>query len=223
MLKEFKEFAMRGNVVDMAVGIIIGGAFGTIVKSMVDNMLMPPVGLLLGGVDFSNLFAVLKSGSTPGPYATPAEAQAAGAVTINYGLFFNSVISFLIVAFALFLLIKGMNRLQREKEAPPAEPTTKECRYCKSEIPLEATRCPNMMGKMMARPATCAQHHSACAFKFEDEFAALLIYQDPSAVLQSAKQYLFGYRSLDLRLNEAGHRSRSEQIVITVLGQPCAG
>ena len=107
MLKEFKEFAMRGNVVDMAVGIIIGGAFGTIVKSLVSDVMMPPIGLLLGGVDFSDLFITLKQGTTAGPYATLANAQSAGAVTISYGLFLNAVISFLIVAFAVFMLIKG--------------------------------------------------------------------------------------------------------------------
>ncbi len=141
MFKEFKEFAMRGNVVDMAVGIIIGGAFGTIVKSLVSDVLMPPIGLLLGGVDFTNLFAVLKGGATtPGPYAALADAQAAGAVTVNYGVFFNAVISFLIVAFAVFLLIKGINAAKR-KEEPPAEPTTKDCPYCLSAIPIKATRC----------------------------------------------------------------------------------
>ena len=143
MFKEFKEFAMRGNVVDMAVGIIIGGAFGTIVKSLVSDVMMPPIGLLLGGVDFSDLFITLKDGVTPGPYTTLAVAQAAGAVTISYGLFMNAVISFLIVAFAVFLLIKGINKLQREKEAPPAEPTTKECPHCFSTISIKATRCPN--------------------------------------------------------------------------------
>ena len=143
MFKEFKEFAMRGNVVDMAVGIIIGGAFGTIVKSLVDDVIMPPIGLLLGGVDFSDLFVVLKQGATPGPYLAVADAKAAGAVTVNYGLFANSVISFLIVAFAVFMLIKGINSLRREQEAPPAEPTTKDCPHCYSSIPIKATRCPN--------------------------------------------------------------------------------
>jgi large conductance mechanosensitive channel len=138
MLKEFKEFAMRGNVVDMAVGIIIGGAFGTIVKSLVSDVIMPPFGLLLGKVDFSNLFIVLKGRGTS--YATLAEAQAAGAVTLNYGAFINTIISFVIVAFAVFLLIKNINRLKREEPAP--EPTTKECPYCLSSIPLNATRCP---------------------------------------------------------------------------------
>ena len=143
MFKEFKEFAMRGNVVDMAVGIIIGGAFGTIVKSLVSDVIMPPIGLLLGGVDFSNLFMVVKEGSPAGPYAALADAQAAGAVSINYGLFINSVVSFLIVAFAVFFVIKSLNAMKREEEEPPAEPTTKECSFCFSEIPIKATRCPN--------------------------------------------------------------------------------
>ena len=141
MFKEFKEFAMRGNVVDMAVGIIIGGAFGTIVKSMVSDILMPPIGLLLGGVDFSNLFLVLKPGNASGQLHSLADAQAAGAVTINYGVFMNAVISFLIVAFAVFLLIRGINDLKRKEEAPPAEPTTKDCQFCLSSIPIKAVRC----------------------------------------------------------------------------------
>jgi large conductance mechanosensitive channel len=141
MFKEFKEFAMRGNVVDMAVGIIIGAAFGSIVKSLVDDVIMPPIGLLLGSVDFSNLFLVIKQGSVAGAFATVAEAQKAGAVTINYGIFINTVISFLIVAFAVFLLIKGINSLKRKEEAPPPEPTTKECPRCFSVIPIKATRC----------------------------------------------------------------------------------
>lgn len=144
MLKEFKKFAMRGNVVDMAVGIIIGGAFGTIVKSMVDDVLMPPLGLLLGGVDFSDLFFVLKPGADAGaPYASLADAQAAGAVTVNYGVFVNNVIAFLIVAFAVFLLVRGMNRLQSAEEAPAAAPSTKACPFCATGIPVAATRCPN--------------------------------------------------------------------------------
>ena len=141
MLKEFKEFAMRGNVVDMAVGIIIGAAFGTIVKSLVSDVIMPPIGLLLGNVDFSNLFITLKQGATAGPYASLADAQAAGAVSLNYGVFFNTVISFIIVAFCVFLLIRGINQLKRKEEAPPPEPTTKECPYCFSTIPVKATRC----------------------------------------------------------------------------------
>jgi large conductance mechanosensitive channel len=143
MLKDFREFAMRGNVVDMAVGIIIGGAFGTIVKSLVADVLMPPLGLLLGGVDFSDFFVVLKAGEQAGPYPTLADAQAAGAVSINYGVFVNTVISFVIVAFAVYLLIRGINQMRRKEEAPAAEPTTKECPYCFSTIPIKATRCPN--------------------------------------------------------------------------------
>ena len=148
MFKEFKEFAMRGNVVDMAVGIIIGGAFGTIVKSLVADVLMPPLGLMLGGVDFSNFFVVLKEGAKAGPYPALAEAQAAGAVTVNYGVFLNTVISFIIVAFAIFLLIKGINRLRRQEEAPPAEPTTKDCPFCLSAVAIKATRCPNCTSEL---------------------------------------------------------------------------
>jgi len=143
MLKEFKEFAVKGNVVDMAVGIIIGGAFGTIVKSLVSDVIMPPIGLMLGNVDFSQLFLVLKAGGAPGPYATLADAQAAGAVTINYGLFFNAIVSFVIVAFAVFMLIRSINKLKREEEAPPAEPTQKDCPHCFTSIPIKATRCPH--------------------------------------------------------------------------------
>lgn len=151
MFKEFKEFAMRGNVVDMAVGIIIGGAFGTIVQSLVADVLMPPIGMLLGGVDFSNFFLTLKEGTAAGPYATLAAAQEAGAVVISYGVFVNAVISFLIVAFAVFLLIRGINRLQREQEAPPPEPTTRECPFCISAIPIQATRCPHCTSEL-AKP-----------------------------------------------------------------------
>ena len=153
MLKEFKEFAMRGNVVDMAVGIIIGAAFGTIVKSLVADIIMPPIGLLLGNVDFSNLFIVIKQGTTAGPFATIAEAQKAGAVTINYGIFANTIISFLIVAFAVFLLIRAINKLQREEEAPPEEPTTKDCPHCLSTIPIKATRCGHCTSELSAEPA----------------------------------------------------------------------
>jgi large conductance mechanosensitive channel len=139
MFKEFKEFAMRGNVVDMAVGIIIGAAFGTIVKSLVSDVIMPPIGLALGNVDFAELFSVIKQGAPVGPYATLADAQAAGAVTINYGVFINTIISFVIIAFAVFIMIKQINRLKREEPAP--EPNTKECPYCFSTIPIKATRC----------------------------------------------------------------------------------
>lgn len=150
MLKDFREFAMRGNVVDMAVGIIIGGAFGTIVKSLVADVMMPPIGLLLGGVDFSELFVVLKGGAEGGPYASLAAAQEAGAVTINYGLFMNNVVSFVIVAFAVFLLVRSINRLKREEEAPPAEPTTRECPFCLGEVALKATRCPHCTSELPA-------------------------------------------------------------------------
>lgn len=142
MFKEFKEFVMRGNVVDMAVGIIIGGAFGTIIKSLVTDVLMPPVGLLLGGVDFNDLFLTLKDGSPAGPYLTLVSAQEAGAVTIGYGLFINAVISFLIVALAVFILIRNINRLKREEEVSLEEPVTKECPFCISSVPIKATRCP---------------------------------------------------------------------------------
>ena len=148
MLKEFKEFAMRGNVVDMAVGIIIGAAFGTIVTSLVSDVIMPPIGLLLGNVDFSNIFAVLKEGKTPGPYASLAVAKAAGAVTMNIGVFINTIINFIIIAFAIFLLIRNINRLKQEKGAPPAAPTTKDCAYCFSSIPIKATRCPNCTSEL---------------------------------------------------------------------------
>jgi large conductance mechanosensitive channel len=141
MFKEFKEFAMRGNVVDMAVGIIIGAAFGTIVKSLVADVIMPPIGLLLGNVDFANLFSVLREGATAGPYASLADAQTAGAVTINYGVFINTIISFIIVAFAVFLIIRNINRAKKEEEAPPPEPTTKDCPHCFSTISIKATRC----------------------------------------------------------------------------------
>ena len=145
MLKDFRDFIMRGNVLDMAVGIIIGAAFGTLVSSIVKDIIMPPIGLVLGNVDFTNLFAVLKAGATPGPYASLADAQAAGAVTINYGLFINTIVSFLIVALVLFFLIRAFvharTRLETRKGAAPATPVTKECPYCLSQVPLKATKC----------------------------------------------------------------------------------
>jgi len=141
MLKDFKEFVMRGNVVDMAVGIIIGASFGGIVKSLVDDVIMPPIGMILGNVDFSNLYLVLKDGATAGPYAALAEAKKAGAVTINYGVFANTLISFLIVAMAVFLLVRVVNKLK--KEAPAEEAATKECKWCAMAIPLNASRCPH--------------------------------------------------------------------------------
>ncbi len=148
MLKEFKEFAVKGNAVDMAVGIIVGGAFGTIVKSLVNDIIMPPIGMILGNVAFAELFLVLNRGSAPGPYTTLADAQAAGAVTINYGIFSNAVISFVIIAFAVFMLIKSINRLKREEEAPVEEPTTRDCPHCFSTIPIKATRCPQCTSEL---------------------------------------------------------------------------
>ncbi len=148
MLKEFKAFAMRGNVLDLAVGIIIGGAFGTIVKSLVDDVIMPPIGLALGNVDFSNLFVLLKAGDkAAAPYSTVAEAQAAGAVTVNYGLFINSIITFLIIAFAVFLIVRLANRMT---PADADAPSTKDCPYCRMPIPIGATRCPQCTSELRA-------------------------------------------------------------------------
>lgn len=146
MLKEFKEFAMRGNVLDMAIGIIIGGAFGKIITSFVGDVLMPPIGLLLGRLDFSSLFIDL-SGEA---HASLAAAKAAGAATVNYGLFLNTVIDFLIVAFVIFLLIRQVNRLKKKEEAAPAAPTTRECPFCLSAIPIKATRCPHCTSEVKA-------------------------------------------------------------------------
>jgi large conductance mechanosensitive channel len=145
MLKEFKDFVLRGNVLDMAVGIVIGVAFGSIITSLVNDVLMPPLGLLMGGMDFSNLFIDLSGGN----FASLAEAQQAGAATINYGLFVNAILNFLIVAVAMFLLIRGFSGMlqQKKKEAEEA-PTTKECPYCFSEIPIAATRCPHCTSQL---------------------------------------------------------------------------
>jgi len=144
MLKEFKEFILKGNVMDMAVGIIIGVAFGAIVASLVADVLMPPIGLLLGHVDFSNLFVILKAGTTPGPYETLAAAHQAGAVTLNYGQFIKTVINFLIVASAVFFMVRSVNKLRRKQAAPaPAAPATKECPFCASNIPAKAVKCPS--------------------------------------------------------------------------------
>lgn len=142
MIREFKEFAMRGNVLDMAVGIIIGASFGSVVSSLVENVIMPPIGLLLGNVDFSNLFIILREGDVAGTYLSIAEAQLAGAVTLNYGLFINTIITFLIVAFAVFLLIRSVNIIQRTEKDTTSEPTTKECPFCFMDIPINAIRCP---------------------------------------------------------------------------------
>ncbi len=146
MLTEFKDFIMRGNVLDLAVAVVIGGAFGKIVSSFVNDILMPPIGLLLGGVDFSNLYFNLSGGE----YASLADAQAAGAATINYGLFINTLIDFLIIAFAIFLVVRAVNRLQATEKAEeaPAAPTTKTCPYCFTEIPIQATRCPHCTSQL---------------------------------------------------------------------------
>jgi len=154
MLKEFKEFISRGNVLDLAIGVIIGAAFGAIAKSLVADILMPPIGLLLGGVDFTNIFLVIKQGAeVAGPYPTLAEAQAAGAVTMNFGVFINTIIIFLITAFAIFLVVKAANRFKKKEEAapaPPPEPTTKTCPFCATEIPIPATRCPHCTSELEA-------------------------------------------------------------------------
>jgi large conductance mechanosensitive channel len=141
MFKEFKEFVMKGNVLDMAVGIVIGAAFGAIITSFVGDVIMPPIGLLLGNVDFSSLFVVLKEGKIPAPYVTLAEAKAAGAVTMNYGLFFNTIISFLIIAFAIFMVVRSVNRMKKEEQAPPPAPATKDCPFCLSAVPIKAVKC----------------------------------------------------------------------------------
>ena len=143
MIKDFLKFAIRGNAVDMAVGIVIGAAFGTIVTSLVSDVLMPPLGLLLGGLDFSSLFLVLKEGTVPGPYATPVAAKAAGAVTLNYGLFANAAVSFFIIAFAVFWVVKGYNNAaDRLIPKEDVAPTTKTCPECCTQIPVDARRCP---------------------------------------------------------------------------------
>jgi len=147
MFREFKEFAMRGNAVDMAVGIVIGAAFGGIVNSFVSDVIMPPIGLVLGSVDFSSLFLVLKEGKVAGPYESLVVAKAAGAVTLNYGVFFNTIISFLIISFAVFLLIRNINRMKKKEEAP-AVPATKECPYCLSAVPVKAVRCPHCTSEL---------------------------------------------------------------------------
>ncbi len=139
MFKEFKEFALKGNMLDLAVGIIIGGAFGGMITSLVKDVLMPPIGALLGGVDFASKMWVIKEGATAAPYATPAAAAEAGAVVMSYGAFINTAISFLIIALVVFFLVKAVNRFRKEEEA---EVTTKECPYCKTEIALEASKCP---------------------------------------------------------------------------------
>ena len=149
MFKEFKEFILRGNVLDLAVGIIIGAAFGTIVTSLVNDLIMPPIGLVLGNVDFTNMFIILREGAKAAPpYASLAEAKAAGAVTINYGAFVTTLVSFLIIAFAIFMVVRGVNKLRRQ--APPPAPPTKDCPYCCSSVALKATRCPHCTSELKA-------------------------------------------------------------------------
>jgi len=151
MLKDFKAFIMKGNVIDMAVGIIVGIAFGLVVSSFVKDIIMPPIGLALGNVDFANLFVVLKEGAlTPGPYASLADAQAAGAVTINYGAFINTVVNLLIIAAVVFFfIVRPVARMQARKKAEePAAPATKECPYCFTSIPIQASRCPNCTSEL---------------------------------------------------------------------------
>ena len=147
MLEEFKKFALKGSVIDLAIGIIIGSSFSSVVNSLVEDIIMPPIGLLLNGVDFSNIYLLLKEGTEPKPYASLTMAQEAGAVTLNLGLFINALISFLIIAFVVFLLVKGINRLRKE-EMQPEEPTTKKCSYCMTEIPINAVRCPNCTSQL---------------------------------------------------------------------------
>ena len=146
MLQEFKKFAVRGNVLDLAVAVILGTAFGAVIKSFVDDIIMPPIGLLLGGIDFSSLFITLRQGAAPGPYPTVAQAKEAGAVTMNYGLFINTIITFIIVSFALFLVIRAVSKLQKPAEAAPA--ATKSCPHCFTTIPVKATRCPNCTSEL---------------------------------------------------------------------------
>ncbi|WP_215782547.1 MULTISPECIES: large-conductance mechanosensitive channel protein MscL [unclassified Paludibacterium] len=150
LLEEFKAFAVKGNVIDLAVGVVIGGAFGTIVKSLVDDVIMPPIGLLIGNVDFSNLFIVLREGGKQaGPYVSLAAAKSAGAVTLNIGLFVNALVSFTIVAFAIFMLLKLINRLKREEAAGQvAAPAGKTCPFCRSEVHAEASRCPHCTSQL---------------------------------------------------------------------------
>jgi len=150
VFKEFKEFAMKGNVIDMAVGIIIGAAFTSVVNSLVNDLIMPPVGLLLGNVDFANIFAVLKEGKAAGPYDSLAAAKAAGAVTLNIGIFVNAMISFVLVAFAVFILVRNINRMRSQEIPAPPAPATKDCPYCLSAVPLKAVRCAHCTSELKA-------------------------------------------------------------------------
>jgi large conductance mechanosensitive channel len=151
MLKDFKAFILRGNAVDLAVGIIIGAAFTAVVNSLVKDLITPPIGLLLGNVDFSNIFTVIKQGVPPGPYLTAADADTAGAITLNWGRFINAVVSLVIVGWAVFLMVRGLNKLHRKEEAaPPPAPSTKDCPFCLTTIPIKATRCPHCTSQLSA-------------------------------------------------------------------------
>lgn len=156
LLDEFKKFALRGNVLDMAVGITVGSAFTTIVRSLVDDLLMPPIGLLIGRVDFSSLYILLRAGDPPPPYTTLAQALEAGAVTLNVGLFVNNVITFLIVALAVFLLVRAVVQMRHREEEQPAAPTTRACPHCYSTIDIRATRCPECTSEIPAPEAVPA-------------------------------------------------------------------
>ena len=150
IIGEFREFIARGNVVDMAVGIAVGTAFAAIAKSLVDDVVMPVAGLALGNAEFQDLFLVLQEGAQAGPYPTLAAAQEAGAVTVNYGLFINSIVTFLSIAAAVFLLVRSINQLRRKEEGPPPPPTDQSCPYCQMKIPLQATRCPHCTSQLAA-------------------------------------------------------------------------
>jgi large conductance mechanosensitive channel len=145
MFKEFREFAVRGSVVDLAVGLILGASFGTVVKSVVDDLLMPPLGLVTGGMDFADQFVLLRAGNPPGPYLSLEQAKTAGAVTMNYGAFLNNVVGFVLVAFAVFVLVRAVNRLRREEPPPP---NSKSCPFCATDIPAAAVRCPHCTSEL---------------------------------------------------------------------------
>lgn len=149
MLKEFRDFIQRGNMIDLAIGLVVGAAFTAIVNSLVKDVIMPPIGLLLGGVDFGNLFILLKPGTPAAPYASLVDAQTAGAVTMNIGVFVNAIISFVIVALVVFMVVKAVNRLKPKPAAAPVEPITKECPVCFTEIPIKAQRCPHCTSQLV--------------------------------------------------------------------------
>lgn len=148
LVGEFREFIARGSVVDMAVGIAVGAAFGAIARSLVNDVIMPVVGLLLGNADFADLFVVLKAGTEPGPYASLQAAQEVGAVTLNYGLFLNSIVTFLIIAAAIFLLVRGINSVRRQEEGPPPPATEEKCPFCQMLVPIQASRCPHCTSEL---------------------------------------------------------------------------